>query len=122
MLLVVFSELPLDVVVVVVVTVAVLVVAAVVIVILTATDEDDDAITQVRAIKHVVAANADVEVEIESTMLKKAAATLGFEDKSAAERFPPTQPPSAQALTVQHPQNGGLVSLHVYHRDPAGHS
>lgn len=58
-------------------------------------------------------------------MLKNAAATLGFEDKNAAERFastPPTQPVSAQALTLQHPQNGGLVSLHVYHSDPAGHS
>lgn len=66
MLLVVFSELPLDVVVVVVTfTVVVLVVAAVVVVILNATDEDDGAITQVRAIKHVVATNADVEVEIE---------------------------------------------------------
>ena len=58
-------------------------------------------------------------------MLKNAAATLEFEDKKAPERFPstpPRQPRSVQALTLQHPQNGGLVSLHVYHSDPAGHS
>ena len=45
---------------------------------------------------------------------EKGAASAGFEDRNPPVRSPSGQPLS-QGLLLQHPINGGSVSLHVYH-------
>lgn len=117
-----------------VVFLVVLVLAVVVAVVAIA--NDGDAVAEEEkvfpAIKLLVAAvvddddnkdNKDNKDEVTSVVLtRNAAATLGFEDKYAAERFPTPVHPPAQALTLQHPQKGGFVPMHVYHSDPEEHS
>lgn len=86
--------------------------------------DDDDAVAEevFPAVELFAVGDDDVEVEAVTTVPKKAAAILGFEDKNAAERLPLPIQPSRHAFALQQPKKGGFVPVQVYQSDPEEHS
>lgn len=72
-----------------------------------------------------IVAEAEAELEDNAAAGRKPFAAPGSDDNHAAVTSPAGHPvpqasghPAVQALTLQQPINGGLVSLHVYHELP----
>lgn len=68
----------------------------------------------------VVLEEDDVVWLDDDPLARNGAAILGFEERNPAVRSPGGQP-WLQGFDLQHPINGGVVPVHVYHRLPVGH-
>lgn len=59
---------------------------------------------------------------VDSAPGKKAAASLGFEERKPAVKSPAGHARGPHGTVLQHPMNGGVLAAQVYQRLPLGHS